>query len=173
RSANPEHPNVHVDLAAAYALKGETDRAATELAEARRLSSDGRYSSITRLKAAAHWGVPKIHALYEATYFVGLRKAGCRSNEHRPRRLLEVREKWSLTPISSEGELIDLFGLSRAEARLAAGLMTGKNLTEIAGEVGLQVATLRTQLRSILKKVGAKRQSDLVRIFANAGIGSR
>jgi TolB-like protein/Flp pilus assembly protein TadD len=76
RSANPEHPNVHVDLAAAYALKGETDRAATELAEARRLSSDGRYSSITRLKAAAHWGVPKIHALYEATYFVGLRKAG-------------------------------------------------------------------------------------------------
>jgi DNA-binding CsgD family transcriptional regulator len=83
-----------------------------------------------------------------------------------------VREKWGLTPISSEGELIDLFGLSRAEARLAAGLMTGKKLTEIADEFGLQVATLRTQLRSILKKVGAKRQSDLIRTFANAGIGS-
>ncbi len=76
RSANPEHPNVHVDLAAAYALKGETDRAATELAEARRLSPDGRYSSITRLRATAHWGVPRICALFEATFFAGLRKAG-------------------------------------------------------------------------------------------------
>jgi len=76
RSANSEHPNVHVDLAAAYALKGETERAAIELAEARRLCPDGRYSSITRLKAAAHWGMPKIRALFEATYFAGLRKAG-------------------------------------------------------------------------------------------------
>jgi hypothetical protein len=55
--------------------KGETERAASELAEARRLS-DGRYSSIARLTAVGHWGVPKIRALYEATYFAGLRKAG-------------------------------------------------------------------------------------------------
>jgi hypothetical protein len=68
--------NVHVDLAAAYALKGETERAATELAEARRLSPDGRYASVTRFKASAQWGVPKIRALFEATYFAGLRKAG-------------------------------------------------------------------------------------------------
>ena len=72
----------------------------------------------------------------------------------------------------AESELVELFGLSRAEARLAAALVTGKTLTEIAGEFGLQVATLRTQLRSILQKVGAKRQSDLIRNFANAGIGS-
>jgi hypothetical protein len=50
--------------------------------------------------------------------------------------------------------------------------MTGKTLTEIAAEFGLRVPTLRTQLRSILKKVGAKRQADLVRIFSSAGIGS-
>jgi DNA-binding CsgD family transcriptional regulator len=72
----------------------------------------------------------------------------------------------------SDSELIELFGFSPAEARLAVALMTGKTLTEIAGEFGLQVATLRTQLRSILRKVGAKRQSDLVRIFSSAGIGS-
>jgi hypothetical protein len=40
------------------------------------LSLDGRYSSIARLQAAAYYGVPKIRALYEATYFAGLRKAG-------------------------------------------------------------------------------------------------
>jgi adenylate cyclase len=76
RSANPELPFVHANLASAYALNGETKRAAAELTEARRLSSDGRYSSITRLKAVGYRGVPKIRAVYETTYYAGLRKAG-------------------------------------------------------------------------------------------------
>jgi hypothetical protein len=34
-------------------------------------------SGLGRLKAAlGYWGVPKIRALFEATLFVGLRKAG-------------------------------------------------------------------------------------------------
>jgi tetratricopeptide (TPR) repeat protein len=76
RSANPRHANAHIYLAAAYGLKGETGRAATELAEARRLSGEGSYSSIARLRTRGYWGIPKIRALYEATFFVGLRKAG-------------------------------------------------------------------------------------------------
>jgi TolB-like protein len=76
RSANPDHPNPHAYLASAYALKGDAERAAAELADARKLSADGRYSSIYRVKAAGDFGVPKIRALFEATYFVGLRKAG-------------------------------------------------------------------------------------------------
>jgi adenylate cyclase len=77
RSATPAFSGIRAWLASAYALKGETERAGAELAEARRLSSDGRYSSIASLKAVlGYWGVPKIRALFEATYFVGLRKAG-------------------------------------------------------------------------------------------------
>jgi tetratricopeptide (TPR) repeat protein len=76
RSANPELPYVHSDLASACALRGEIKCSAIELAEARRLSLDGRYSSIARLKAIAYFGVPEIRALFEATYFAGLRKAG-------------------------------------------------------------------------------------------------
>ena len=77
RSANPQHPAPHARLASAYALKGETERATAELAEARRLARDGRFSSLGRLKAAVgYWGVPSVHALFEATYFAGLRKAG-------------------------------------------------------------------------------------------------
>jgi len=72
----PERPDVHANLASAYALHGETERAITELAEARRLNSDDRYASVARLKAIGNFGVPKIRALFEATYFAGLRKAG-------------------------------------------------------------------------------------------------
>jgi adenylate cyclase len=76
RGASPEHPPSRAHLASAYALNGETERAAAELAEARRVSPDDRYSSIARLWAVGYFGVPKIRALYEATYFVGLRLAG-------------------------------------------------------------------------------------------------
>ena len=78
RSAIPTTPFPRSRLAAAYALRGETERAAAELAEARRLDGGDLFSSITRLKAfpGAWQGVPKIRALYEPTYFAGLRKAG-------------------------------------------------------------------------------------------------
>jgi adenylate cyclase len=76
RSANAGLSFVHAYLASAYALKGETERAAAELAEARRLRGEHSYASIARMAAAGYWGVPKIRALFEATYFVGLRKAG-------------------------------------------------------------------------------------------------
>ena len=75
RSASPAHPNIRAQLASAYALAGEPERAAAELAEARRLNKD-LFSSIARLKAGRPWGVPKTLALFEATYFAGLRKAG-------------------------------------------------------------------------------------------------
>jgi len=73
RSAVPAASLVHAWLAAAYALNGKTERAATELAEARRLSSDDRYSSISRLRAVYPW---LSRARIEATYLAGLRKAG-------------------------------------------------------------------------------------------------
>jgi tetratricopeptide (TPR) repeat protein len=76
RNANPGAQYNHAFLASAYGLKGELDRAAAELAEARRLFGDDRFSSIARLRTTENWGVPKIRALVEATYFAGLRKAG-------------------------------------------------------------------------------------------------
>jgi predicted Zn-dependent protease len=74
RNATPAHPLFRTLLASAYALKGQTQHAVTELAEARRLVGDDRYSSIARLRAVVSWGAPK--DLVETTYFAGLRKAG-------------------------------------------------------------------------------------------------
>ena len=75
RSATPAHPQFRIFLASAYALSGDTERAAAELAEARRLVGDNRYGTIARLRAAEPWGAPKVCGLVEATYFAGLRMA--------------------------------------------------------------------------------------------------
>ena len=75
RSDNPRLPGPHAWLASAYALIGDSQRAAAELAEARRLSGDGRYSSIARFKGTQFWA-PKVYALAEATFLAGLRQAG-------------------------------------------------------------------------------------------------
>jgi adenylate cyclase len=76
RSHSPALSSVHAQLASAYALDGETKRAAAELAEARRLNPDDRFSSLARLQAVGYFGPPKIRGLYETTFFAGLRKAG-------------------------------------------------------------------------------------------------
>jgi hypothetical protein len=75
RNATPAHPQFRTFLVSAYALMGDTERSITELSEARRLVGDDRYSSIARLRAAESWGVPKVQALVETTYFAGLRRA--------------------------------------------------------------------------------------------------
>jgi TolB-like protein len=77
RNHIPTVPSLRAWLASAYALNGETERATAELAEARRLSGDDRYSSLARLQTViGYWGVPKVRPLFEATFFAGLRLAG-------------------------------------------------------------------------------------------------
>ena len=71
---NARLPFVHAYLAAAYALKGQTERAQGELAEAQKLSK--AYSSLADVEKSTWFDNSKIRALAEATYFLGLRKAG-------------------------------------------------------------------------------------------------
>jgi len=73
-SDNARLPFVHSYLAAAYALKGQTERARAELAEAQRLNP--AYSSLERVAKSTWFDHPKIRALAEATYFPALREAG-------------------------------------------------------------------------------------------------
>jgi adenylate cyclase len=73
-SENARLPFVHAYLAAAYALKGQSQRAQAELAEAQKLSSG--YSNIANVAKSTWFDSPRIRALAEATYFPALRKAG-------------------------------------------------------------------------------------------------
>lgn len=54
------------------------------------------------------------------------------------------------------------FGLTPKESRLAAGLMQGKNLRQLATEFYVSEHTLRTQLKSVLHKTGVKSQIALI-----------
>jgi PAS domain-containing protein len=61
--------------------------------------------------------------------------------------------------------LVELFGLTAAEACLAVALVAGKRLEDIAEERGVRMPTLRTQMRAILDKTGTDRQADLMRLI--------
>ena len=76
RSTAPALPFVHLFLASAYGLKGETEHARAELLEVNRLRGPGHVASVAELRAKLHEGPPKVDGLFETTLFVGLRKAG-------------------------------------------------------------------------------------------------
>lgn len=63
-------------------------------------------------------------------------------------------------------QLMELFGLSAAEARLTRALCQGNSLEEYASDQGLKLPTVRTQLRSVLAKTGTGRQATLIRLVA-------
>lgn len=67
---------------------------------------------------------------------------------------------------ASSPQLGRLFGLTPAEARLAAELAKGVAVDEYAREKGISVATVRTQVRNLLVKTGERRLQDLVRMLS-------
>jgi DNA-binding CsgD family transcriptional regulator len=71
-----------------------------------------------------------------------------------------------------EGRLQVYFGLTPAEARVAAELMAGHDLTEIADRLGRSIHTVRIQTTRIREKTGAARQSEAVAVMLRSlGVG--
>ncbi len=65
--------------------------------------------------------------------------------------------------------LRDLFGLTGAEARLAAALTSGSTLVDAAHTIGIAHNTAKVQLRSVFAKTGVHRQAELVALIASLG----
>jgi DNA-binding CsgD family transcriptional regulator/PAS domain-containing protein len=61
--------------------------------------------------------------------------------------------------------LQERYGLTSAEARLAAGLAAGSSLKEASEKFGVSTGTVRTQLKQIFTKTNTHRQIDLVRLL--------
>lgn len=68
-------------------------------------------------------------------------------------------------------EVMWIFGLTAAEARVAVQLAGGYSLAEIAEANGVNISTLRAQLRSVYAKTGTNKQAELVsRIWRAASL---
>jgi DNA-binding CsgD family transcriptional regulator len=65
---------------------------------------------------------------------------------------------------SVEDRLRQAYGLTLAEARLAGRIVQGARLDEISDELQLSIATLRTQLKSVLAKTETRRQGELMQL---------
>jgi pimeloyl-ACP methyl ester carboxylesterase/DNA-binding CsgD family transcriptional regulator len=100
-------------------------------------------------------------------------KTGARRSRGVVRRLTElmsaVRDQGPLTP----DLLVDAFGLTRAEAQVAAKLVAGATQREAAEALGLQPETVRGYAKAALEKTGAARVKDLARVAAEAQALSR
>lgn len=60
-----------------------------------------------------------------------------------------------------------LYDLTPAETEIANGLLTGYSLDEVAMLRRVSVATVRSQMKSLLGKTDTRRQGDLVRLLAS------
>jgi DNA-binding CsgD family transcriptional regulator len=61
--------------------------------------------------------------------------------------------------------LRDLYGLTQREADIAADLLQGHRVSDIARLRELSVNTIRTHLKRLLEKTGTTRQADLLRVL--------
>lgn len=73
----------------------------------------------------------------------------------------------------AENSLESLFGLTPAEARIAAALALGRSVSAIAEDQGCAINTVRNHLARIFGKTGARQQSELVSLLHQAALPTR
>jgi len=76
---------------------------------------------------------------------------------------LLIFSRASVTPVLPPALVQALFALSPAESRLTVALCQGRTVNEYAAIHGVSVGTARCQLKQVLAKTQAQRQSELVR----------
>ena len=75
-------------------------------------------------------------------------------------------------PISVDS-LVSVYGLTRSEAQVAISLVNGHKIEEIAKSSNHSAHTIRSQLKSVFRKVGVSRQSDLVKMLLTGPLAQR
>jgi DNA-binding CsgD family transcriptional regulator len=72
---------------------------------------------------------------------------------------------------TSTQALIEIYGLTPAEARLMAALVDGERLEDYADRQRISINTVRTQSKQVFAKTGQARQADLIReVLANPAL---
>ena len=65
--------------------------------------------------------------------------------------------------------LRETFGLTRAEAEVAARATTGEGVPALAASLGISQGTVRLHLHRVFEKTGAHRQAELAAVLARLG----
>jgi pimeloyl-ACP methyl ester carboxylesterase/DNA-binding CsgD family transcriptional regulator len=95
-----------------------------------------------------------------------MKKVGAARSSDVVRRLAETMSASHETPEADAKLLSKAFGLTLAEAGVAAELARGATQREAAARLGLQPETVRTYAKSVLAKTRAPRAKDLGRLAA-------
>jgi DNA-binding CsgD family transcriptional regulator len=66
---------------------------------------------------------------------------------------------------AADGHLRALYGLTRAEARIAQALLEADRLADVADNLGVTLSTVRTHLQRTFEKTDTRRQSELLRLL--------
>jgi DNA-binding CsgD family transcriptional regulator/PAS domain-containing protein len=66
--------------------------------------------------------------------------------------------------------MMDAYGLTQAEARVALAAASGSTVPESASQLGLSSNTVKTHLRKVFAKTGIHRQTELVRLVTAIGL---
>src|SRR5579862_334414 len=103
-------------------------------------------------------------ALY--LWCIGLPPSSPLAPAQHPGVLLVLRDPQRRPDVAVE-DLQTLYGLTPAEARLALAIGRGARLDAFAAERHVRLSTVRTQLLSVLAKMGLHRQADLARALAS------
>lgn len=82
--------------------------------------------------------------------------------------LVLVRQPSGSRPVDAQHIRVAL-GCTRAEAEVGAALVSGHSPTRISTDRGVTVATVRTQIRSLLTLAGVNRTPELVALLAGFG----
>ena len=77
-----------------------------------------------------------------------------------------------MRPAGSATLLRTTFGLTAAEADLAAAIVSGESLRDYGDRRGRSLHTVRTHLKAVFAKTGTNRQAELVQKLSGAGIVS-
>lgn len=133
-----------------------------------RLSSSAAQSLLTAM-LSRHYDGP----MHQRLQLGDLRVTFLRMQAERERSIFEgLGVCILLEPSRGLGRFFDLdlfahgYGLTPSETRVLNGLIAGKKVKELAAEAGRSRETIRSQLKSLLLKTGARGQSDLLRLVA-------
>jgi DNA-binding CsgD family transcriptional regulator len=74
--------------------------------------------------------------------------------------------KASLATPSTPGIIATLYGLTPGELRVLLAVFESDGMSDLAEVLGISEPTVRTHLRRLFEKTGAKRQADLVKLVA-------